>query len=185
MGFRSEVIMAATLWGLCSCSSPGVRAVPEVSPRVHGHELLSAGQINAGAFSMADRNRAADGSFQMAAGPTPARLPLPSITAAPLAIGGLASTELRAWSGSGWPVEMDLGAGEFPYDDGMHPVDGSSIGEAGFSSSIIRLTWRESLSGPFGIHGTAALRRAQEDPLLNAFTDMRLSWLAVGLHASI
>jgi hypothetical protein len=186
MGIRSEVIMAATLSGLCCCSSPGVLAVPEASPRIHGYELLSAAQTDTGPFSMADLNGAADVPFQMAGGPTPApaRLPLLPGAAPPPGRSGLASERSLAWGGSGWPVEMDLGAGEFPYDDRMHPVDGTSIGEAGFSSSIIRVTWRGSLSGAFGIHGTAALRRAQEDPLLDVITDMRLSWLAVGLHVS-
>ena len=186
MEIRSGMIMAAMLSGLCSCSSPGVRAVPDVSPRIHGYEVLSATRTNAGAFSISDLNEVADGSFHAPSEMegAPDQPPLQSGGAALLAWDAPASDERQVWGSQGWPLEVDLGAGEFPYDDGMHPVDGSPSGQAGFSSSIIRFTWRESLSGPFGVHGTAALARAQEDPLLDALTEMRLSWLAVGLHAS-
>lgn len=186
MEIRSGMIMAALLGALCGCSSPGVRAVPDVSPRIHGYEVLSAARTNAGAFSISDFNEVADGSFHSTSGTEGAtdRHPLQPGAAASLAWDEPASDERQAWVSQGWPLEVDLGAGEFPYDDGMHPVDGSPLGQAGFSSSIIRFTWREPLSGPFGVHGTAALARAQEDPLLDALSEMRLSWLAVGLHAS-
>ena len=186
MEARSGTIMAAMLLGLIGCSSPEVRAVLDVSPRIHGYELVSRARTNAGAFSIADLNEAANGSFH-----SPPAVNLAGAGRSPLSSAALQPSraepigaERPAWGGQSWPLEVDLGAGEFPYDDQMHPVDGSPAGRAGFSSSIIRLTWREALSGPFGVHGTAALSRVQEDPLLEALSDMRLSWLAVGLHAS-
>lgn len=186
MDARTGMIMAAMLSGIVGCSSPQVRAVPDVTPPVRGHEILLSAQTDAGAFSTAERNAAANGSFKPAAVIDPVGAQRQGVPRWPVEalVDDLPETESLSWAGEGWPLEVDLGTGEFPYDDTMHPVDGAALGRAGFSNSIIRLTWRESLAGPFGVHGTAALSRAQDDPLLETLSDMRLSWLAVGVHAS-
>lgn len=176
----------ASLAMLAGCRAPGVRAVIDVEPIFSGHDVILSAQVGAMAFSVADANRAADGSFR-----TPSIDPRSRSIRDQRALGhGAPAAGDRPESRSagliplGWPLEIDLGVGEAPFDDEMHPLDVAEIGRAGFSNSVIRFTWREQLDGPIGIHGTAALSRTQEDPLFESLTAARLSWVALGFHAS-
>lgn len=181
----AALLLLASL-ALTACSVPGVRAVEGLRPIVAGHVLLTSTRTNAGTFSMEELNDATDGSFKEA----PSRSSLDGHRHGPLLVRrgdpGY-DDDLPAFTGAGqgaWPLDIDLGAGEFPLDDGMHPVDGAPTGRPGFSSSLVRLTWREPLTGALGIHGSAALARTQDEPLFETFTDARLSWFTLGLHAS-
>ncbi|MDB2577292.1 hypothetical protein N9Z54_08875 [Planctomycetota bacterium] len=189
MGVSSRIFTAVLLMAslaLTACSVPGVRAVEGVRPVIVGHELLTSTRTNAGTFSVEELNGATDGSFHEAepghflVGHRDGQL------LAQLVVQGRADAALDS-TGEGrraWPLDIDLGVEEFPLDDGMHPVDGHPAGRSGFSSSLVRLTWREPLVGAFGIHGSAALARTQEEPLTEALTQARLSWFTLGFHAS-
>ncbi len=193
MGVLSRISTALLLSGsiaLTACSTPGVRAVRDVEPGFIGYELLPSGRTDARTFSAEELNAVVESSFQG----VPVHLFLSAHRAEHQARQVLAqhSTEepsVAAWGSPGagpgsWPLEIDLGVGEFPLDDGMHPVNCGPSDSSGFSSSLVRLTWREPLVGAFGIHGSAALARTQEEPLLEMLAAARLSWFTLGFHTS-
>ncbi|MDG1048740.1 MAG: hypothetical protein P8M11_06640 [Planctomycetota bacterium] len=187
MGISSHQSLAALVAGLlllAGCRGPEVRAVIGLRAPDHGDQLTA--HLEAKAFSTAEFNGATDGSFRAPSSALVPRLaplkrlalpPSIEVEARPVAVFGRAID-------LGWPLEVDLGAGEFPHDDEMHPLEGTHVGRGGFSSSVVRFTWREPLRGAVGLHGTAAVTRVQEDPLFESLGRGSPSWVAVGFHAS-
>lgn len=83
----------------------------------------------------------------------------------------------------GWPLLIDLGAGETPHDDGIRPFDVLEPTRSGFSDSVIQASWRESLSTSSKIHATVAVTRFQDLGLIDGAGDMRFTWFVVGIKA--
>jgi hypothetical protein len=174
---------AAALALMTACVGSTVRAVPEVLPPVGGHELTPLVQVDALVFSREEGGRALEGSFPLPEADALGSL-APALSTPDLGSPPPAAAEGGASSPLALPLVLDLGRGEFPYDDEIHPIHGSAMGRGGLSSSVIQLSWREAIDRGVGVHGTAALFRTQDEALLEVLSDARLGWFAVGLHAS-
>lgn len=84
----------------------------------------------------------------------------------------------------GLPFQLDLGAGEAPYDDGVRALHVNTPGRPGFSDSVIQLTWRERVSEDLGLHGTAAMLRFQDIAIIDGLADAEFGWFVLGVHTT-
>lgn len=82
----------------------------------------------------------------------------------------------------GYPLLIDLGAGDAPYDDGVATIHAEERKRGGFSDSIIQMMWRERLSPQTSIHTGAALQRFQDLGILDGLSDAEFAWAVVGLQ---
>lgn len=82
----------------------------------------------------------------------------------------------------GYPLLIDLGAGDAPYDDGVAPLDPAHLGRSGFSDSVMRFTWRERLTPNASWTGGAAFLRAQDSSVLEGLADARFGFAVLGLE---
>ena len=85
----------------------------------------------------------------------------------------------------GFPLLIDLGAGEAPYDDGVRPLFYADVGRSGFSDTVIRASWRESISTATMLHATVAMSRLQDLGLLEGASEMRFSFFVLGWKTSL
>lgn len=179
-----QTLLAAAATALLSaCSTPGVRAVPEVLPGVGGHELDLLVQVDALTYSTVERALPTEGAFRVGSA-SAVPLPAPRVVHPAGRIPASAAAPAPGATPAPLPLLIDLGAGEFPYDDEIHPLDETEPLRGGLSSSVIQLSWRGQLDGPLGLHGTAAVVRTQDEAILDALGDARYGWLAVGFHTT-
>lgn len=82
----------------------------------------------------------------------------------------------------GFPLLIDLGAGDAPYDDGIPTIHGVESKRGGFSDSIVQMMWRETLSPMTSVHTGAAIRRYQDLSILDGLEDARFAWAVIGLQ---
>ncbi len=84
----------------------------------------------------------------------------------------------------GYPLLIDLGAGEAPYDDGVPTIHGVELTRGGFSDAVLQASWRESLTPTSMWHATVAVSRYQDLGILDGVEDMRFAWVVLGWKAS-
>jgi hypothetical protein len=85
----------------------------------------------------------------------------------------------------GYPLLIDLGAGEAPYDDGVRTIHGVELTRGGFSDAVVQASWRESVTPSSMLHATVALTRLQDLGLIEGAAEMRFTWLVVGWKTSL
>lgn len=84
----------------------------------------------------------------------------------------------------GYPLLIDLGAGEAPYDDGVPTIHGVELTRGGFSDTVLQASWRESYTRTTMLHATVAWSRFQDLGILDGLEDMRFAWVVIGWKAS-
>ncbi len=84
----------------------------------------------------------------------------------------------------GYLAQVDLGAGEAPYDDAVGPIHGVELRRGGFSDSVLQVSVRKSLVRGLRLHATGALAREQDLSFLEGLPDSRFSWMVVGCYLS-
>ena len=82
----------------------------------------------------------------------------------------------------GYPILIDLGAGDAPYDDGVRTIHGVETKRGGFSDTIIQMQWRQTVSPMASVHTGAALQRFQDLGILDGLSDAKFAWAIVGLQ---
>ena len=82
----------------------------------------------------------------------------------------------------GYPILIDLGAGDAPYDDGVRTIHAVETKRGGFSDTIIQMLWRQPVSPMASIHTGAALQRFQDLGILDGLSDAKFAWAIVGLQ---
>lgn len=82
----------------------------------------------------------------------------------------------------GYPLLVDLGAGDAPYDDGVPTIHVDEPKRGGFSDSVIQVTWREQLSSHLSVHGGAAIFRYQDLGILDSLPESRFGFAVVGIQ---
>ena len=77
--------------------------------------------------------------------------------------------------------QLDLGAGQAPFDDAV--PDNALLPEAsrGFSDSLIQLTIEEPVAPGLRLVGGVAAMRYQDEPLLDGLREAEFAWIAVGI----
>ncbi|MEM8713796.1 MAG: hypothetical protein AAGG01_22875 [Planctomycetota bacterium] len=84
----------------------------------------------------------------------------------------------------GYPLLVDFGAGEAPYDDGVATIHGVELTRSGFSDSVLQAAWREQWSTHSMLHLTVAFTRYQDLGIMDGIEDTRFAWCVVGWKAS-
>ena len=84
----------------------------------------------------------------------------------------------------GLRVHINFGASQAPYDDAMQPIHGVVPGRSGFSDSVLQLSWRERVGDGYGVHGTAAITRFQDEAIVDGLSDAEFTWFVFGIHSS-
>jgi hypothetical protein len=84
----------------------------------------------------------------------------------------------------GYPLLVDLGAGEAPYDDGVPTIHGVEITRGGFSDALLQASWRETVTRSSMLHTTIAVSRFQDVGMLDGLSDMRFAWVVFGWKIS-
>ncbi|QDV05496.1 hypothetical protein Poly30_09940 [Planctomycetes bacterium Poly30] len=84
----------------------------------------------------------------------------------------------------GYPLLVDLGAGEAPYDDGVRTIHGVELTRGGFSDALLQACWRERLTNASKLHATVAVSRLQDLGMLDGLGDMRFAWVVFGWTTS-
>lgn len=84
----------------------------------------------------------------------------------------------------GYPLLVDFGAGEAPYDDGVPTIHGVELTRSGFSDSVLQAAWREQWSPQSMIHVTIAFTRHQDLGIMDGLDDTRFAWCVVGWKTS-
>lgn len=191
---------SAAAWGLLvcavassSCSTPRTRPVLDVVPVVTRVEITTDASVDALAFSLEDEaepatpDSALDVAFEdVVARTTGAR----TSTGGPdfeRLFGDKGPTQLDPDLGPvdlGLAVQVNLGAGEAPYDDAVAPIHAVVPGRSGFSDSVLQFSYRERLGRTYGLHGTAALTRFQDVAIIDGISDAEFAWFVLGVHAS-
>ena len=85
----------------------------------------------------------------------------------------------------GYPLLIDLGAGEAPYDDGVRTIHCVERTRSGFSDAVLQASWRESMSPSSMLHATVAVTRFQDLGMLEGADEMRFSWFVIGWKVSL
>lgn len=81
----------------------------------------------------------------------------------------------------GYPLLVDLGAGEAPYDDGVETIHAVEAKRGGFSDTVIQLKWRESIRPGWSITGGASMFRQQDLGILDGLGTARFGWATLGI----
>lgn len=188
------------LGGLVSgCATSSVRAVMDVVPKGLSYSMETAAIESPGMPDVA-----VSGEFEQDAlggriegtpvveSETENRSPL---AIAPMEMGPLS---LRATLGSGrtqldpelgpmdlgYPLLIDLGAGEAPYDDGVRTIHSVEMTRAGFSDALLQASWREAITTSSMLHATVAMTRFQDLGMLEGADEMRFAWFVLGWKIS-
>lgn len=85
----------------------------------------------------------------------------------------------------GYPLLVDLGAGDAPYDDGVLPLAADGVKRGGFSDSVIRVTWRERFAPSASLTGGAAFLRHQDIGILDGLPEARFGFLVLGVEITL
>lgn len=118
------------------------------------------------------------------------RVPMSELWAASVSaeLLGEGLTQLDAARGPvdlGYPLLIDLGAGDAPYDDGVAPLGADGLGRSGFSDSVMRFTWREWFAPSAAFTGGAAFLRNQDATVLEGLSDTRFGFAVVGVELQL
>ena len=81
----------------------------------------------------------------------------------------------------GYPLLVDLGAGDAPYDDGVETIHAVEAKRGGFSDTVIQLKWRESIRPGWSITGGASMFRQQDLGILDGLGTARFGWATLGI----
>lgn len=84
----------------------------------------------------------------------------------------------------GYPILVDLGAGDAPYDDGVRTIHGEEIKRGGFSDSVIQIQWRQPVVPGWSITGGASMFREQDLGILDGLETARFGWALLGVMGS-
>lgn len=82
----------------------------------------------------------------------------------------------------GYPLLVDLGAGDAPYDDGVETIYAEEKKRGGFSDTVIQVHWRHRLGPELSFHGGASVFRYQDLGILDGLSDARFGWAVVGIQ---
>ncbi len=179
-----------------SCGSPRTRPVVDVVPLISSVEVVTS--VDSEAMSIVDATETRTRTQR--AHPDPEDL-TPLMEAAARArdkhfgaskpfdkmMGNDGPTQLDPEQGPidlGLRVHINFGASQAPYDDAMQSIHGVVPGRSGFSDSVLQLSWRERVGDGYGLHGTAALTRFQDEPILDGLSDAEFTWFVFGIHSS-
>lgn len=88
--------------------------------------------------------------------------------------------ELTAWDDS--RLVLYLGAGEAPYDDGLHSNDLQFTEAAGFSDSSVHLGYEANLVNQVSWFSNIYATRYQSQSLVETLEDGQVAWVTVGLR---
>lgn len=183
-GVPAGVLAMGLLGGLLpSCASgDGVRAVVSAEPPPVHYELA---RLDAERTAEDSAGRAFPAVRDMVELVSPAAFKIGSGSDFASDILGDGVAQLDATVGPldlGYPLLIDLGAGDAPYDDGVEPLDAVQLGRSGFSDSVMRFTWRERLTANASWTGGAAFLRAQDSSVLEGLADARFGFAVLGLE---
>lgn len=89
-------------------------------------------------------------------------------------------TALTQWDSS--RLVLYLGAGEVPYDDGLHPNDLQFTETTGFSDSSVHLGYEATLVNRVSWFSNVYATRYQSQSLVETIEDGRVAWVTVGLR---
>lgn len=81
----------------------------------------------------------------------------------------------------GYPLLVDLGAGDAPYDDGVETIHAVEVKRGGFSDTVIQVQWREPIHPGWSITGGACLFREQDLSILDGMETARFGWAILGV----
>ncbi|MEL6430095.1 MAG: hypothetical protein AAFZ87_16740 [Planctomycetota bacterium] len=177
-------LVAPALCALQSCaSSPGLRAVVSDGPEPVTWTRVERA-VEQGAAP------APDGCAGCPVEAAVQRVPMTDLwrAAGSAELLGSGLTQLDAARGPvdlGYPLLVDLGAGDAPYDDGVAPLDADGLGRSGFSDSVMRFTWREWFAPSAAFTGGAAFLRNQDATVLEGLSDTRFGFVVVGLELQL
>jgi hypothetical protein len=81
-------------------------------------------------------------------------------------------------------IIIDLGVGEAPYDDGFfdYALDYSPL--VGFSDALMQLEYRARIRPGTSVFGIAAMKRIQDETIMQAMDQNDWAWIAVGVQFS-
>lgn len=82
----------------------------------------------------------------------------------------------------GYPLLVDLGAGDAPYDDGVETIYAEEKKRGGFSDTVIQVHWRHRLGPALSFHGGASMFRYQDLGIIEGLSDARFGWAVLGIQ---
>ncbi len=184
--------MAAGM-GLVSCATDGTRAVMDARPRVSKAEWASVHPtLDLAIVAMESADGAEDEAGDPWEGATwsledlgshgliqdaSAKVEFELLGEGPAQLDpGLGPVDL------GYPLLVDLGAGDAPYDDGVETIHAEENKRGGFSDTVIQMHWRHQLGPEMSFHGGASMFRYQDLGILDGLSDARFGWAVLGIQ---
>ncbi len=192
---HSAAAIAALTVFVSSCATESTRAVVDVVPRDLSYSLEVAATESAGVQELVLESPLTGGSAVLAMEES-AEEPLSGDRQSgwvqePEDMGfmdlgktlGSGVTQLDPERGPmdlGYPLLIDLGAGEFPFDDGVRTIHGVELTRGGFSDAVVQASWRESMTPASMLHATVAMTRIQDLGMIEGIDEMRFAWAVLG-----
>lgn len=189
-----KVLLCLVPLAAASCGGTSLRPVVSVEPTVAEaiwtrDEIVERPAKAVDAADLARRLRSieswilSDRVEHRTEAPVPGTGPPPAGTLGPLM--GRGPAQLDPGLGPvdlGYPILIDLGAGDAPYDDGVRTIHAEEPKRGGFSDTIIQMLWRQTVSPMTSVHTGAALQRFQDLGILDGLSDAEFAWAIVGLQ---
>ncbi len=179
----SRTAAALCALGLGSCQGAKVRAV------VHDRPLIDVAEVEAERIELPPVQQlkaslvtdlpAIEGAFE-----TRGRVDVAVAGATLSEVSGERPLQLDPVMGPvdlGFPLLVDLGAGDAPYDDGVETIHAVEAKRGGFSDTVIQLKWRESIRPGWAITGGASMFRQQDLGILDGLGAARFGWATLGI----